>query len=266
MNTYPSNRSRRFWRRFVSLFLVGLIGIATLPFFLVRFLPSLDLPPSAPSLPLLVVLSLIQPTLLLAGAVALGTALAPRLQLRSHIAERAESGTPIWNSLRDEMWIAVGLGVLVGVVIMLLDTVVFKPQLESFFAKAEEIQPRGIGATLTGLFFGGLTEELLMRWGLLSLFAWGFWRLFQRNQNAPNLWVMWSAIISVALVFGLGHLPAAAAIEPLTAPLVIRTISLNGFAALFFGWLFWRRSLEAAMISHATVHVVFSIVVWFGFS
>jgi hypothetical protein len=37
-------------------------------------------------------------------------------------------------------------------------------------------------------------------------------------------------------------------------------VLLNALGGVLFGWLFWRRSLEAAMVAHATTHVGFFII------
>jgi hypothetical protein len=65
-------------------------------------------------------------------------------------------------------------------------------------------------------------------------------------------------------VFAAGHLPAAGAIAPLTADVVLRILLLNAVAGFVFGWLYWKASLEAAMLAHATVHVVFAIAQYLG--
>ena len=57
------------------------------------------------------------------------------------------------------------------------------------------------------------------------------------------------------MLFGLGHLPALAQSVTLTPALVARTVLLNAVAGVLFGWLYWRRSLEAAMVAHASFHV-----------
>jgi membrane protease YdiL (CAAX protease family) len=45
-------------------------------------------------------------------------------------------------------------------------------------------------------------------------------------------------------------------------PFVIaRTIAGNALFGIVFGWLFWRRSLEAAMIAHATGHLTLTIII-----
>lgn len=42
----------------------------------------------------------------------------------------------------------------------------------------------------------------------------------------------------------------------LTPALVVRTVLLNTIVGVALGWLFWRRSLETAMVAHAAFHVV----------
>ena len=44
-------------------------------------------------------------------------------------------------------------------------------------------------------------------------------------------------------------------LAPLTTPIIVRSVVLNGVASATFGWLFWRRGLEAAMVAHACAHV-----------
>jgi membrane protease YdiL (CAAX protease family) len=66
---------------------------------------------------------------------------------------------------------------------------------------------------------------------------------------------MWLAIVVSAVLFGVGHLPALVQAVELTPVLVARTILLNAIAGVIFGWLYWQRSLETAMLSHASFHV-----------
>lgn len=66
---------------------------------------------------------------------------------------------------------------------------------------------------------------------------------------------MWVAIAVNAVAFGVGHLSALASTIGLTTPLTVRTVLLNAIVGVVLGWLFWRRSLEAAMIAHAAFNV-----------
>jgi membrane protease YdiL (CAAX protease family) len=100
-----------------------------------------------------------------------------------------------------------------------------------------------------------------MRWGMMSLFAWLAWRVARKAADRPpRPWIMWTAILLSAILFGLGHLPAVSGFVPLTPVIVVRTMLLNAMAGVVFGWLFWRRSLEAAMVAHATSHVILFVV------
>ncbi|MDP9347641.1 MAG: CPBP family intramembrane metalloprotease [Gemmatimonadota bacterium] len=214
---------------------------------------------------MVVVLSMIQPTLLLAGGTALGASLAPRVGLISHVATRAESGSPIWPHLQSEAPLALAAGLALGLVTVPLD-LLFEPYLGPAWAEAmkETAEFEGPGALISGLLYGGITEELMLRWGLLSFLVWAGWRLLQRRRGTPGPGVMWGAVILAALAFGLGHLPAVAAFAPLSPVLIMRTMVLNALGGVLFGWLFWRRSLEAAMLGHAAANLGSTLIFWSG--
>ena len=58
-------------------------------------------------------------------------------------------------------------------------------------------------------------------------------------------------------MFGAGHLPAASVlIGTLTVNIVVFVVVANSVFGILFGYLFWRYGLEAAMIAHATAHLV----------
>jgi membrane protease YdiL (CAAX protease family) len=73
--------------------------------------------------------------------------------------------------------------------------------------------------------------------------------------------VLWIAIVVIAVVFGLSHLPGTAAIGlPLDALVVTRAIILNSIAGVACGWLYWRRGLESAMLSHFSADIVLHVL------
>jgi hypothetical protein len=259
----PHGSSRR---AFLYLFALGLLGVAAVVPATIRTIEAVRALPGAPQVPLglAVAAALFQSALITAAFVALGLWAAPRVGLRSHVAERARRGTPVLPALRGEVPLAVLVGAAVGVVMLLVDSFTI-PYLDAeWTAAAREQLPRTIGFTVMGMLYGGITEELWMRWGLVSFLAWLGWRLAQGGRGRPGAAVMWTAIVLAAVLFGVGHLPAAATIAALSPLIVARVIVLNAVGGILFGWLYWRRSLEAAMIAHASVHVVVSAVVWAG--
>ena len=119
------------------------------------------------------------------------------------------------------------------------------------------LQERFNPPLVTRVLYGGLTEEVLLRWGLMSAFAWLAWRFLQRRQGALKPRSAWLAIAASALVFGLGHLPAALVLAGGFDPGVVLFVTgVNTVFGFLFGFLYWRWGLEAAMIAHGLSHVV----------
>lgn len=246
--------------RLTAVGLVGLLGLyPTLLDLLERAargegpLPRL---PAAPSPALLAALSLIQPGVLLLGCVALGVVLAPRVGLRSVIGGLSERPFS-----RGDARAGLLVGLLTGAGLVVLDALT-RPLLGAAGPALSLSRPRSLLETLTGVLYGGLVEELLLRWGVMTLLAWLGWRVLRRGAGTPGAGVMWGAVVGSALLFGLGHLGAAGLAARLTAAVVARTILFNALVGVAFGWLYWRRNLETAMLAHASWHVTVTLVSW----
>jgi hypothetical protein len=239
-----------FVARFWPMFALGLIGVASLP---LTFPPMLDarLQAAAPTVPLgvLKALTLIQPAMLLALGAALGAALAHRVGLPSHVV-----GINIRRRFASECPAAIGLGLFGGFVVVALDRLVFRTEAIALEATPWRNIVEGL---LGGVLYGGLTEEVMMRWGLMSFIAWTVMKVFRNRPGSAVPCV--AAIVISAVAFGAGHLPAASMISPLDRALATRIIGLNAFAGLIFGGLYWRRSIEAAMLAHMSMHAAFAL-------
>ena len=189
---------------------------------------------------------LINPLVLMLIAVVVGAALAHRVGLRSVLA-----GTATAAGSRRVAAIAGGAGLALGVAVAAIDALVARllgPAWQELVAAA----PSHASATVMGVFYGGVAEELMLRWGVMSLVAWA-WVSMLRTQASTGPMIV--AIITAALVFAAGHLPALATQLDLTPAIAARTLVLNGIAGLLYGWLFWRHHLEAAMLAHACSHL-----------
>lgn len=125
----------------------------------------------------------------------------------------------------------------------------------------------GAGQALYGLlasFYGGIVEELQLRLFLMTLVAWTLTWLVARRRGFDGTLppgVAWAAILVAALLFGAGHLPTAAAVWGLDAGVVARTLLLNAIGGAVFGWVFWKRGLEMAVLSHFTADLVLHVLV-----
>jgi hypothetical protein len=246
-------------RRVAVAVLAGVPGIVALVGYLSLTIPMSSVPAGL-TRPLVAVASAITPFLLLVLACLLGVFTAPRVGLRFYLLDRLEAGDAIWPRLRGDLSLAASIGFLGAIVVILVD-VALAPAI------SVELPQSTVAATRLTIvdvllyvpvrfLYGGVTEELLLRFGLLSAVAYGGWRLTGRRTIGPSSRVMWAAIAVSAVLFGVGHLPALARQIGLTPLLVARTVLLNAILGVAFGWLYWRRSLEAAMVAHVVFHVV----------
>jgi hypothetical protein len=203
------------------------------------------------------VLSLVNPTLLLALGVWAGCKCARVVGLVSFLDERVVNGTPIWPRVKPALRLALLAGIGVALISDVLDAA-FKSSMGAAWAEIEARHAHDttvLADLVTGVTYGGITEELMLRWGFMSVVACGVRGLTGRGSAPIAPAKMWSAILLAAIVFGIGHLPAVHTLVPLTAVIVTRTVLLNALAGVAFGWLFWRRGLEVAMVAHASTHL-----------
>jgi len=194
--------------------------------------------------------SLAQSALLVALAVWSGVALAPKVGLRAPAFEAAVTARSIASALRPQFIPGLVAGALGGAGLFAVGGYASPAALA-------EVQQRFTLPILARVLYGGVTEELLLRWGLMTALVWLAWRLLQRRRGTPLAVYIWLAIVMSALIFGAGHLPAAAMlVGELTGDVVLFVVGVNAAFGVLFGYLFWRYGLEAAMIAHVTAHVV----------
>jgi len=246
------------WKAFALLLVGGLLGVvAILPFTMeiVQSIPS-QAAPSDLSMPIVLTLALLQNGILLAVAILVGMILSERTGLRMPLIQAWSTGTRV-PVVRAVVQPALVAGAVVGATLVAIEAVVFlhrlPPAMHTLFAIP--LWKR----LLAGIVYGGITEEEIMRLFLVSLVAWLCGRWWKSADGLPASGAFWTAIVLVAVLFGLGHLPVTSAITPLTTTLVMRALVLNGIAGITFGYLYWKHGLEAAMIGHMSAHVVMQI-------
>lgn len=235
-------------RRALPVLAVGLLGIIALmgqapPAALLAAAPELAaLPPWAQRAALA-----LNPLLLVMAASAVGAALAHRVGLRSLLAGTAPARQPL------RLWAAsVGWGLFVGVAVQALDRLLSPAWSEGWRALVQAPPDLAGSRLVVGLLYGGLAEEVIARWGAMSLLAWALLRALGPAHARLALAL---AVALSALVFGAAHLPLLAAQVELDTMLVARTLLLNGLGGVVYGGLFCRHHLEAAMAAHAATHL-----------
>lgn len=151
--------------------------------------------------------------------------------------------------LKDILGRSALLGVVVAVAIYLVD--ILFTVLGVSISTHQNLAPAW--QKLLAAVYGGTTEEILMRLFLMTLFIWIGMKLFK--QKKPTKAGIIIPIFLAAIIFGLGHLPITASLTQIDTLVVTRAIVLNGIGGVVFGWLFWKKGLESAMIAHFTADI-----------
>lgn len=179
----------------------------------------LPLPPWA-----MLLLAGAQSAALLALAVALGVLLAPRVGLAAPALSAWLARQPPWPALRPQLAPAVCGGLAAAA--WLWSLALLAPS-----APGDAMPPS------VQLLYRVITEELLLRWGLLTLLLWSGWRLLQGGRGAPGKALLIAAAALSALPSVLGQTTA-------------QTMLGSAIVAALTGALYLRHGLEAALLAH----------------
>jgi len=101
----------------------------------------------------------------------------------------------------------------------------------------------------------GVFEEFLFRFGVMTVLVW-IGTLVTRAQPAKT-GVIWVGMVLATIPFGLVHLNH---FEELSPSLVTVVMVTNAAGGLMFGWLYWRRGIEAAILAHVSADVALHVL------
>jgi len=233
----------------ILLWVAGTLGSAAITtLVLPQLLQQLQAPLPAP-IWLISLASLVQSALLLALAVWGGVRLTPSVGLRAPAFEAVATGRPVGPAIKPQLLPGLIAGVLGG--ILLFASFRYAP------STVADLQSRFSIPIVARVLYGGITEELLLRWGLMTALVWLAWRFLQQRQGPVRAGFVWLAIAVSALLFAAGHLPAASVLlGALDLPVVAFVMGANTAFGLLYGYLYWRYGLESAIIAHGLTHVV----------
>lgn len=229
-------------RMWLRLSLLGLIGAASMLLAPIEQLVPLEMAPLAVRL-----LAIIQPAILVIATAALGAWLAPKVALDAPAVRAWVEARPIGPVLSGQIPAALLGGLAAAGVLFGFWAIVRGEALSGLLSIEIPL--------VTKLLYGGIVEELLLRWGVMSLLVWVAWRLSGTTGTVPA-WCYWLGAGLASLLFAVGHLPTLFLLVPSPPSwLVALVVISNAIPGLLFGWLYWRRGLEAAMLAHAFAHL-----------
>jgi hypothetical protein len=197
-------------------------------------------------------LLLINPAILVIVAVVVGTLLFQKVNLRVPIIEK-------WVGLNKRPLDVAAIlksgvigGFISGVIVVIV-VLLFKPMMLSEYEKLSQ----SLQLTLVARFlYGGITEEILLRFGLMTLLVWLCTKVIKGTKPAAY----WIGIVLAAVLFAIGHFPAVYGVIENPGIILLTYVFIGNTAGgLIFGWLFWKKGLESAFIAHVFIHVVLVI-------
>lgn len=167
------------------------------------------------------------------------------------------------SMLRKSVVITVACGVIFSLDYWVFGNLI--PQVAEDYQSGITI--RSVDNWIASVLYGGIVEELLIRFFLMSLLAWGIWKLFfgkYEKEEIPMQVFVIANIVS-AIVFAAGHLPATlSSFGELSVLILIRCFLLNGLFGCAFGELYRRFGIQYAIVAHMGTHIV-SKLIWLIF-
>ncbi len=228
----------------IMLALLGVAGVLSL-----LFAPLETLLPISIVVPRVALI--IQPMILVLAGVALGCWAAPQLGLDAPVIRAIAERRYLMPVVKPMLMPATLGGIAVAVILFgygVLTKDAFALPENADLARLTGFQP----PLISKLLYGGVAEELLSRWGVLSGLA-----LLATKVGLQRASALWVGNVGAALLFGIGHLPLLFAIMPDPPIWIIGAVIVgNVVPGLIFGWLFQNRGLESVMLAHGMGHLI----------
>ena len=244
------------WKLFLILLVASVVvNIMVLPYaFSLGVVRAEELPVP---LPVAVLIQIVQAAVFFAIAVFFGLLLGKKVGLGAPFIESWITDEKAKVEFGPIVRLSAFLGIVIGAAIFALDRFIFSIFVEPITA-FQETPP--LWTRLLASFYGGIGEEIGMRFFLMTLLVWITYKIKKSENGKPTHFGVWLAILLISVIFGLGHLPMTARFTEITTIVVVRAIILNGIAGVSFGWLYWKKGLEAAMTSHFTTDIVLHVI------
>jgi len=249
------------WKTFAFLTLAGTL---TAPLAIPYFFALNAIAPHPEPLPAstwtLVGLAMLRSLIVLLPAAGLGLLVARRLGLGAPYLEHWLDGAPapaepLSSIVRPALvWAVAGALIAFGVDAFFLHGLGITVPAPEIHARIDVAWWRSGPAS----FWAPFAEETLDRLLLLSLIAWLGMKLFRASGEGRGQTIaLWVANLATALFFAWYHIDNERLfVDPVPALVAWRTVLIILPVGLAFGRLYWRRGLEAVLLSHFFIDVI----------
>jgi len=206
--------------------------------------------------PKILIFTAVNNLVMFAIVIFLGLFLSKRIGMGLPILQSVLDGKNQTKEIKSILLPSISLGIIAGILIVLSGI-----PFNKFIPESLKLEtPVTVWKALLASFYGGIAEEILLRLFLVSLFVWIIFKIKKDKDGKPTVFGIWLSIILASVFFGLGHLPATAQTTNLTGIIIIRAVVLNGIGGIIFGWLYWKKGLESAIIAHFSLDIVLHII------
>lgn len=107
----------------------------------------------------------------------------------------------------------------------------------------------------TRCLYGGVVEEIIFRFGLMSFFVW-----VGNLLTAQSTVIFWIANVLASILFALAHLPGIYQRQKtVTKTMLFYINSINLLVGITCGWLYWQYGLLTAIMCHMVFHLVWYV-------
>jgi hypothetical protein len=239
------------------LLLASIVGVAALLPYLVSFFQNfLSTYPLPMPWSLLMLVQIMQSAILFAAFISLGLILAPKAGIEMPVLRAWFYG----GAAPPKNWAGSPAlaGAAVAAILLLVFYTLFLPHIPEWPVGVEAALP--IWKRLLSCLYGAINEEIVARLFMLSLLLWLFRTIGREQSPQASPIIFWIANLIVAGLFALGHVPAAKIFLQLTPLVIVALFTLNGCASLLFGYLYWKRGLEAAMVAHFSADIMLHVI------
>jgi membrane protease YdiL (CAAX protease family) len=207
--------------------------------------------------PKILLLQMVQNIVLFSLAIFLGLLLSKQIGFRLSFLEGFVDKNNQIEYLKSIIFPSVGLGLLGGILVIILCIPFWSLSVE--LLKVE--MSVSIWKRFLATFYGGFAEEILFRLFFVSLFVWITWKIKKTKEGLPTKYGIWLSIIIASIIFGLGHLGITDELTEITFEVIARAIIINGVLSIIYGFLYWKKGLESAMIAHFSSDIVLHVII-----
>jgi len=248
----------KFWSEFAVLMIGAFIGAAALiPYSMKLISASAKKKPLKMSPRTLALLSFVQNAALGGITIGVGLFVAHKISLGAPTIGALVNGHGLPYSWSQVLFYPVLAGLVIGALMTMIDLAYLPHWPKSLLEAAKNTSLR---ENFLACFYGGLNEEYLTRLFGVSLVAWLLTHIGHHSGNVPSDWVMWTAILIMALLFAIGHLPALKGVGgKVSGVMLSRTFVLNMPIAIACGWFYWKYGIEAAIIAHFAADLIYHV-------